>query len=371
MNIVESLLGQFSNDLRQKLGGLIGANEGEMENLTQAGIPCVLSGLALIASKPSGAAMIAKALESMDSNAFGYPEKILESGAMNAGGSLVSNLLGGSLVEQISAVLSEYAKVSVSTSKVCLGYLTPFALGAVGAVHPKDLSFDEKSVSDLFRTQRQSIVSAIPTELEISKVPSLKSFAVRPFRDDLESSREQSGMLGKSLVAIAVVAALIVGGIFIFDSKRAAERLKNQRAPILRSERPKMSLATSGALTMTFDQTEVVTKIEVIPKAVTSLKLRVKQLVDRLATTVESLDDAISAEASSKRLSEVISNLDALAASSKSMPAEGRSVVASLAKSYSKQLNPLIETALLMPDLSDSIRDSLQQIRDKLQDLAS
>jgi hypothetical protein len=92
--------------------------------------------------------------------------------------------------------------------------------------------------------------------------------------------------------------------------------------------------------------------------------------VNSLATVLGSIDDASIAEANSPTLTEAVHNLDALAESIKSMPAEGRFVVTSLAKSYSEQLNPLIENVLQMPELSDSIRKSLLQVRDKLQAMA-
>ena len=106
------------------------------------------------------------------------------------------------------------------------------------------------------------------------------------------------------------------------------------------------------------------------PKAIKSLKSRVKESVNRLATVLESFDTESVSEANSQTLEEAISNLDELAESTKSMPSEGRFVVASLAKSYSKQLNPLIETVLQMPELNESIRKSLHQFRDKLQAMA-
>lgn len=380
MNIVESLQGQFSTELCKKLGGLVGVHEADMGRLVQAGIPCILAGLALVASKPSGAQSIAKAIDGLGPNAFGSPEKMLESGAMNSGGSQLSNLLGINLVDQIATSVSAYTHVNLSTVRIGMGYLTPFALGAIGAqaddadhpsaTHPAANTCDATSISNLFRTHRQSILSAIPEKLPLASIPSFQAFIKKASQGDQEPSSEHPSILGVSLVSLAVLAAIAVGAFFVFDLNRTNEPKNAQFTPSASSARPRMILGTTGAVTSVFDPTEDVAKKEGAPKAITSIKSRVKESVNSLATVLESFDDATTAEANSPTLTEAINNLDALAESVKSMPAEGRSVVASLAKSYSEQLNPLIENVLQMPELSDSIRKSLLQVRDKLQAMA-
>ena len=388
MNIVESLQGQFSSELYKKLGGLVGVHESDMGRLVQAGIPSILAGLALVASKPSGAQSIAKALDGLGPNAFGSPEKMLESGALNSGGSQLSNLLGINLVDQVATSVSAYTHVNLSTVRIGLGYLTPFALGAIGAeaanaaeadganvgtdgvTHPTVKIFDATSITNLFRKHRQSILSAIPEKLPLASIPSFQAFIKKASQGDQEPSSEHPSIFGVALVSLSVLAAIAVAAFFVFDRKGTNEPKNAQFTPSATSARPRMILGTTGAVTSVFDPTDEVAKKEGIPKAITSIKSRVKESVNSLATVLESFEDASIAEANSPTLTEAINNLDALAESVKSMPAEGRSVVASLAKSYSEQLNPLIENVLQMPELSDSIRKSLLQVRDKLQAMA-
>jgi hypothetical protein len=386
MNIVESLQGQFSTELCKKLGGLVGVHEADMGRLVQAGIPCMLAGLALVASKPSGAQSIAKAIDGLGPNAFGSPEKMLESGAMNSGGSQLSNLLGINLVDQIASAVSTYTHMNLHTVKIGLGYLTPFALGSVGAAavndagedvavsaesatHPAVKTCDATSISNLFRTHRQSILLAIPEKLPLVKLPIFQAFIKKASQDDLEPSSKHPRILGLSLVSLAVLAAICIATFFVLDRNRMNERQDAQLVPPGTNARPRQ-LGVSGSVATVFDRPDEVAKNEEAPKAITSIKSRVKESVNSLAKVLESFDDAATAEANSSTLTEAINNLNALAESVKSMPAEGRSVVASLAKSYSEQLNPLIENVLQMPELSDSIRKSLLQVRDKLQAMA-
>lgn len=394
MNIVGALRGQFSTDLNKKLGGLVGVQESDMVKLIQAGIPSILAGLALAASKPSGAQSIAIALDGLGLNAFGSAEKMLESGALNSGGSQLSNLIGNNLVDQIAAAVSAYTHVNLTTVRIGLGYLTPFVLGAIGAEvanavgadgpagadgisaaadganHPAENICDATSISNLFRSHRQSILSAIPEKLPLASIPSFQTFIRKASQGDRGNSLEHRSILGTSLVSLAVLAAIAVAAFFVLNRYRTNERQTAQFMPPATNARPKMILGTTGAVTSVFDPTEEVAKNEVAPKAITSIKSRVKESVNSLATVLESIDDASIAEANSPTLTEAIHNLDALAESIKSMPAEGRFVVTSLAKSYSEQLNPLIENVLQMPELSDSIRKSLLQVRDKLQAMA-
>lgn len=381
MNIVESLRGQFSTDLCKKLGGLVGVQESDMGKLIQAGIPSILAGLALVASRPSGAQSIAKALDGLGSNAFGSAEKMLESGALNSGGSQLSNLIGNNLVDQIAAAVSAYTHVNLTTVRIGLGYLTPFVLGAIGAEatnsagadganHPAETICNATSISSLFRSHRHSILSAIPEKLPLATIPSFQAFIRKASQGDQEPSSEHTSTLGVSLVSLAVLAAIAVAAFFVFDRNSSNEPKNAQFMPPATNARPKMILGTTGAVASIFDPMEEVAKNEGAPKAITSIKSRVKESVNSLATALESFDDASIAEANLPTLTEAVHNLDALAESVKSMPAEGRFVVTSLAKSYSEQLNPLIENVLQMPELSDSIRKSLLQVRDKLQAMA-
>ena len=381
MNLVESLQGQFSTELCKKLGGLVGANESDMRKLIDAGLPCILASLALIASKPSGAQTIAKALDRLGPNAFGSTEKILESGAMNSGGSLLNNILGNNLVDQITTTVSTYTRVNPSTVRIGLGYFMPLILGAVGAetiaaneavdaTHPDSHACEATSISGLFRTHRLGILSAIPDELPLTKIPSFQAFLKKVSQGEQGVPLERASILGPSLVSFAVLLALLVSGLFVFDRNRTTEEQDSQRISTASIARPKMILGTTNAFAMALDPSEDTAKQEGAPKAIKSLKSRVKESVNRLATVLESFDTESVSEANSQTLAEAITNLDSLAESTKSMPSEGRSVVASLAKSYSKQLNPLIENALQMPELSDSIRKSLLQVRDKLQAMA-
>lgn len=389
MNRVESLRGQFSTELCKKIGGLVGVHESDMGKLVQAGIPCIFAGLAQVASKPSGAQSIAKAVDGLGPNAFGSPEKMLESGAMNSGGRQLSNLLGNNLVDQIAAAVSAYTHVNLSAVRIGLGYLTPFALGAIGAqaandaradgaadvsadsaTHPSAKTCDATSIANLFRSHRQSILSAIPDKLPLTTIPSFQAFIRKASQGDQEPSSGHTSILGVSLVSLAVLAAIGVAAFFVSNSSRSNERQNAQFMQPATNARPRMILEATGAVTSVFDPAEEVAKNEGAPKAITSIKSRVKESVNSLAKVLESFADAATAEANSTTLSEAINNLDVLAESVKSMPAEGRFVVTSLAKSYSEKLNPLIEKVLQMPELSDSIRKSLNQVRDKLQAMA-
>ena len=372
MNIVESLRGQFSTELCNKLGGLVGANESDMRKLIDAGIPCILASLALIASKPSGAQTIAKALDSLGSNAFGSTEKILESGALNSGGSLLNNILGNNLVEQITTTVSTYTQVPPSTVRIGLGYIMPLILGTVGAetagagIQPCNAT----SIANLFRNHHGSILSAIPHQLPLTALPNFQAFIKKASQGDQGLSLETTNILGPSLVSLAVLGAFAVAGIFVFDRNRESDNQPPQSmAPATRS-RPQFVVGATGSFLGTIDQSDGVAKNEGPPKAITSIKSRVKISMDSLTKVLESINDTSLSNVNSETLAEAITNLDSLAESTKSMPSEGRYVVESLAKSYSKQLNPLIETVLQMPELSDSIRKSLLQVRDKLQAMA-
>lgn len=382
MNVVESAKNQLSDSLSNKLGGLFGVKESDMRNLIQAGIPSLMAGLAYVAAKPKGAEKISKALSTLDPTLLGDPERMLESGSLNAGGSLLNNLLGFSLVESIAKTIAAYTHISVRTVNVGLGYLIPFVLGSVGAsigasigtpigASPSsDVRCDAASVADLFRVQRGNIVAAIPTQLPLARISSLTAFLTRAARGDLEDPLPRTAHLGNSLVVVAVLATVVVSGIFLFDSRQPDNLLNAPRPPSLTNARPRLVLGDAGAFTSVFDSAENLSKQVEIPKAITSIKTRVKDSMQNLTTNLNNLQDASDTDVLVQSLTEIMSNLNDLDASTKAMPSEGRSVVALLAQSYAKRLNPFIERTLLIPDLSESIRDSLSQIRDKLQAMA-
>ena len=213
MNLVDMLKDQLTGEVGKKLGGMIGAKDSDMGKILGAGLPSVLSGLGAVASSKSGADKLAKTIGDMDSGSCGDLGKMLGSSALGTGGSMLSGLMGGSVVDGIANTLAKFTGINVSIIKTALGFLTPMILGSVGSTF-KGGKPDGASISKLFSDQKNNIASAMPTGLSLGAVPGFQALASSVGSTASQAAVETGSGLGKLLIPGAIISALIGAVVF-------------------------------------------------------------------------------------------------------------------------------------------------------------
>jgi hypothetical protein len=343
VNLVDVLKNQLAGEVGKKLGGLVGANESEMGKILGAGLPSVLSGLGGMASSKSGADKLAKAIDGMDSSSFGDLGKMLGGGA-SAGGSMLSGLFGGSVVDGIASVVAKFTGINVTIVKTALGYLAPMVLGSVGASF-KGAKPDGAGIAKLFSEQKSNIASAMPAGLSLNSVPGFQALTGNVASTAAKAVEETGSGLGKLLVPGAVIAALIAAALFFMNS--------GTKKPV--DTAPKMNSADYQA---SMGQAK--------NAGVDAVKTSVTGMMDGLFSSLDGIKDAAGAESAMPAIKEMASKVDGLGLSLKAIPEAQRSMIGDLIKTQLDKLNPIIERVTSLPGIGDSIKQLLMQLKEKL-----
>ena len=114
---------------------MLGMGQEQAGKAVSAAVPTLLAGLAEAASKPGGGAKLANVLAKQDQGVLDNLSGLFSGGggaATAQGSNMLSSLLGGGGLGQISSVLSRFTGVSEDAIGKLLGLLAPIVMSAIG-----------------------------------------------------------------------------------------------------------------------------------------------------------------------------------------------------------------------------------------------
>jgi Bacterial protein of unknown function (DUF937) len=408
MNLVDILKDQLGGEASKSLGKMSGASEGDISKVLGAGLPSILSGLGALASSKQGAGKIAEAIGGMDSSLFGNLAGMLGGAAGQKGGSMLSNLMTGTVVEGLSNAISKFTGVSPGIVKTILGYLTPLVLGAIGKSFG-GRAIDASSVSNLFAQQKSSIAASLPKGFSMDGIQGFaalgggNSTASRPAPAPVQSGG--SGML-KLLPLLAIAA--IAGAIYYWSTlKKAAddvvaggtgsvEKAKEEAEGAVNSAtNPVGDGATvagnaakgvvEGASKMAGDAAKATTDAvgsakELVGDAAKAVAEKAASVLDGLkgdfgsmfeglAGKLGKVSDAAGAEEILPDLKGYAEKLDGMAEGVGALPAEGKSIITEMIKGQMDKLTPIFDKFKEMPGVSEAFTKLIEQIKSALMGL--
>ena len=364
VNIVEILQNHLTGEVCKELGGMVGANESDMGKIIAAGLPSVLSGLGAVASSKSGADKLSKTIGEMDSSIFADLGKMLGSTAMSGGGRMLESLLGSGVVDGLTGVISKFTGVKSTIVKTALGYLAPIVLGAIGASFKGDTP-EGAGISKLFSEQKNNITSAMPSGLSVNSVPGFQGLASAGIgsSNDLQ---EPSGIFGKLLVPSAVIAALIVAGVFLMDNgKKPDNAAKDVAVGAVKPTTEKVE-DTSKAVKKTVGEVAAQSKSKIDGADMDTMKTNLTGIMDGLFASLEGIKDANSAEAALPSLKETTSKIDLFGKGVSVLSSEQKTAIGTLIQSQLGKLNLMFEMISALPGIEDTFKQILLQLKGKI-----
>jgi Bacterial protein of unknown function (DUF937) len=377
MNIVDILKQQLGGEVAKQLGGMAGASEGDLSKILGAGLPGLLSGLGSLASSKEGAGKIADAIGGLDSSLFGNLAGMLGGAVASKGGSMLGNLFGASIVDNLAGAISKYTGVNAGIVKMVLGYLTPMILGAVGKSFGGG-KIDGSSVSRLFAEQKSNIASSLPSGFSLNSIPGFNTLASSGStpRAPAPQTATPSGGLGKLLFPIVVVAAL--AGLYYYwsNAQKAAQRAAENAATVVKDAADEMTSKAGDMATKAIDGSEKMLKdaVENLPNLpgvdLDTIKGQFTSMFDGMTGKLGSVTDAAGAEQILPDLKGYASKLDGLSTTVSGLPTEGKSMIVDLIKSQMDKLNPILEKLTGIPGIGETVLQVIEQIKDKLKLLA-
>lgn len=169
-NLLDGAKALFSSDIVKAAAGQFGESDTLVSKAMSGIVPGLLGGLIGKAESPGGAETIFNMIKGA-TNTFGdaSPTALLGNSSMlEQGWGLVKNLFG-SQSDNFLSKLAGFSGGKVSTITSLLGFAAPMILRWIGGqVSSKGLN--ASSLLDIFKGQKQSIMSAVPGDLNLGSV---------------------------------------------------------------------------------------------------------------------------------------------------------------------------------------------------------
>ena len=177
-NLVDSVNNLFSNDLISKAASAFGENEGGIQKALSGAVPSVLAGFLNKAESGNGAqSLLDLAKQAGSSGLLSHPGGLLEgsggtfSGLLSMAGNLFGNKSG-----TISSLISGFSGIKQSSASSLLNMVAPAALGSLGK-YASDNNLGASGIASFLASQKDNILSAIPSGLNLAGVLGLSSLS--------------------------------------------------------------------------------------------------------------------------------------------------------------------------------------------------
>jgi hypothetical protein len=93
--------------------------------------------------------------------------------------------------------------------------------------------------------------------------------------------------------------------------------------------------------------------------------------MDGIFSKLESIKDAASADVALPALQESVGTIETFAKGLGALPADGKAVLVNLVKTQIEKLNPMLEKILAIPGIGEAVKQVLEQLKSKLEELAA
>lgn len=177
-NLLSAVNNVFNADFLHKAASAFGESETAIQKAVSGAIPSVLTGLLSKADSTDGLQSILDIAKNAGSSGLlGNLTGLLNSGDNSFSGitSLVGNLFGDKL-RGIANLISDFSGIKQSSASSLLNTVAPIALGVLGK-HATDSNLSAPGLASLLSSQKDSILSAIPSGLNIGDALGLGSLA--------------------------------------------------------------------------------------------------------------------------------------------------------------------------------------------------
>jgi hypothetical protein len=164
INLISVVTQFLTPEVIAQIASFLGIDRSVAQKAAGAAVPTMLAGLADLVETPAGAGQLSR----MVSQQQGSPMDLLRNsgaqGLEQTGSSMLAGLFGNKALDTMAQMLGKFAGMSDSGGKSLLGMIGPLVLGALGQ-HQRDAGLDTNGLTSLLRSQKDQIISAIPSGL--------------------------------------------------------------------------------------------------------------------------------------------------------------------------------------------------------------
>lgn len=364
MNIVSHTTELLSVEALEELASLLATKDTDVAHASRRAIPCLLAGLAGLASREEGARRISKALaDSAPLSGSAYRSALLTdaSAVLKRGTVLLDSLFGGKPVFRLINAVGVPHGLSGGTTKDLLAYLLPLVMGGMAAVW-KARDATPQALMTLLAEQKKNIVAALPQGFKLDDIPGFTPGETRPRARPHATAQKASR--STALWVVPLILVLIGGGgAWLLlrpqpESEQAAENTEDG-APVGQP-------AEQGSGETPSTSPDVATPDAAEQDAVMT---RVTEMLDGFDATLAEITDAATAETALPQLNEMRRQLEGTVQTVASLPPSEQRPVTPILRERFEAMRVRFEEIRAKPELSEEVKSLIDEIDAKLNDI--
>jgi hypothetical protein len=164
INLISVVTQFLTPEVIGQIASFLGIDRSVAQKATGAAVPTMLAGLADLVETPAGAGQLSRLVSQQQGSPMDLLRNSGAQGLEQTGSSMLAGLFGNKALDTMAQVLGRFAGVSDTGGKSLLGMIGPLVIGALGQ-HQRDAGLDTNGLTSLLRSQKDQIISAIPSGL--------------------------------------------------------------------------------------------------------------------------------------------------------------------------------------------------------------
>lgn len=414
-NLVTLVMQFLTPDMIARIASALGLDRVVAQKAITGAVPAILSGLAGVASAPSGARQLANAVSQQGPGMLSSLQNIIggsgQKAFLDSGTSMLSGLLGSGTTDALTQCIGRFAGMGEAPTKSLLGMLGPVIMGALGE-QQRSAGLDTGGLASLLTSQKEELARAIPSGLADrlgaaglmdSAAGGLRTGAAAASRfgeaaERTATSASQAAYTqaaaaarstGASQWPIWALGALVLAGLAWYfmprnETQTVAEAPRpTQQVPAPSEtprpvpDRPSAPQAAQNQPAPATTPSDRVMDTANVALGTPSLMVGGVNLASQVNTSVNGLKSALadvkdtaSAQAALPKIKDAIGQLGEVRAQSDRLSPEGKSALAKMITAAMPTINQLCDKALAMPGVGSIAKPTIDELRGTLDALA-
>jgi hypothetical protein len=373
-NIIDVIKDQLGDSFGEAAAGLTGLSTEQTRTTVGAAMPAVLAAILGSAATPTGSNALASALRTQDPTLLNNLSSILtgsnRQSLISSGINVLTSLLGESKLAGLVNALSSFGGMKQGGGRSLLGLLVPVVVGVLGQ-QQRAGNLNTDGLVRMLEGQRSNITSALPPSLATSLDSAGLLHGMSDTARTAAGTAAAAGRTATSGAATAtdvarhagsgngnwakyavglVVLALIGWGANDFVGKRQAEQAAQSA-----SDTAFQVATTAGGM--------MVGEVD-IGKEFTGI-------ADGITQAMAEVKDAASAKAALPKLMDMTGKLDSLESLAAKLPDSAKPAFTDMVKQSIASLQTEIDRVSAIPDVSDTIKPTVDGLKAKLEALVA
>jgi hypothetical protein len=368
INLISVVTQYLTPEVIAQIASFLGIDRSVAQKASGAAVPSMLAGLADLVETPAGAGQLSKLLSQQQGSPLDMLRNAGAQGLAQTGSTMLSGLFGNRTMDIMAQALGKFSGVSDTGGKSLLGMIAPLVLGALGQ-HQRESGLDTNGLASLLRSQKDQIVSAIPSGLAnqlgaaglIDTAESgMRTAAAAGSRISDATERTAAGA-GQAAYAIAnraqwpywLAALIVVGGLAWYAFNRTSEQAV---AELPAPTRPATGTVGMAPADVTVDGV--------------NLTSQVNSSINSLKAVLPTIADGAGAQAALPKINDAAAQLDDVAARAGKLSPEGRSALAKIIVVVTPAIDQMCDKVLANPAAGAVAKPAIENLRAKLDALA-